>query len=115
MKNLHDLFDHLGTEKVKLITELQDKEASPKESGEVIALVFAAYSLETGIEPGDIVFTEDKLNSLLQTFMLSASLYVNVANGDMLIKGRMALINDKSSFSLTEQGRKNIEENLLGK
>lgn len=113
MKTLHDLFDTIGTEKVKAIAELDQRNTDDPIAQEAITLLFAAYAMETEQDPKDVSIDANELTELFGKLIITAALYVNVANGHMGVTGRMGLLNNEAQFHFTPAGKKYVEEQLL--
>lgn len=115
MDSLQDLFEKIGYDEVMRISELSGKKSiNPDSADKMAGYIFTAYHLETGIPLENISLSNEQLDEYWRNLYLSASLYINVLNGDMdIVEGKIKLTDGEfAKFSLTDKGIESVERKI---
>ncbi len=108
MKDLQSFLDEMPLEQVQDLHEVCSMEKpTPQQSVNVLNFLKKVYESEMDVE---FTLDEKLIEYVCKDLNLKLALYINVRSGDMVIKkGRIGLIKDDASFSLTPQGIKKVE------
>jgi hypothetical protein len=115
MKDLQDLFEEIGYEEVKWLSECSDKKSlNPTSVEKILDYVAKVYCAENNIQ--EQLVDEAALIKMCQDIQFNASIYLGVLDGHMEItSGRLTLtgVGEQANFRLTKKGIDHVENNLL--